>query len=89
LAYARISDKEKLVVVANFTPAIKENYRIGVPAKGYYYEILNTDEKKYYGSNQLNVKKIKSEEIIKHGRDHSIALRLPPLGVTILKHKKR
>lgn len=89
LAYARISDKEKLVVVANFTPAVKEDYRIGVPSKGYYYEILNTDETQYFGSHQVNVKKIKSEEITTHGRDHSIALRLPPLGVTILKHKKR
>ena len=34
---------DSMVVVCNFTPVVRENYRIGVPGGGYYREILNTD----------------------------------------------
>lgn len=89
IVYARHSDKSTVIVACNFTPNTLQEYRIGVPKKGYYYEILNTDDEKYTGSHQINAKKIKTEKEEKHGRDHSIILTIPPLGTTILKHKTR
>ena len=89
LAYVRNSDKECIIVLCNFTPNTLNNYKIGVPMKGYYSEILNSDHEKYWGSNQLNASKIKAEAKPSHGREYSINLTIPPLGVTILKHKNR
>ena len=43
-----------MVVVCNFTPVVREDYRIGVPRGGYYREILNTDSQRYGGSNVGN-----------------------------------
>ena len=45
---------DSVVVVCNFTPVIRENYRVGVPSGGYYREILNTDSEIYGGSNVGN-----------------------------------
>ena len=45
---------DSIVVVCNFTPVVRENYRIGVPSGGYYREILNTDSEIYGGSNVGN-----------------------------------
>src|ERR1019366_3541513 len=44
-----------LVVVANCTPVLREDYRVGVPEMGYYREIMNTDAEKYGGSNTGNL----------------------------------
>ena len=45
---------DSVVVVCNFTPVVRENYRVGVPSGGYYREILNTDSEIYGGSNVGN-----------------------------------
>ncbi len=53
LAFARHNkDKsETIVVVCNFTPVVRHNYRLGVEEAGTYVEILNSDAEKYGGSN--------------------------------------
>jgi 1,4-alpha-glucan branching enzyme len=89
LSYLRKSGKELLVVVCNFTPAPHEGYRIGVPEKGSYKEIFNSDDPSFHGSGFINEKAVKADKIHSHGRDHSLELRLPPLGVTILKKKRK
>nr|WP_207426429.1 1,4-alpha-glucan branching protein GlgB [Pedobacter sp. SYSU D00535] len=77
---------ESLIFVASFTPAVKENYRIGVPKMGYYQEIFNSDNLKYGGADILNSGDIEAFPIPKHGRSHSVNLTLPPLGITVLKY---
>jgi 1,4-alpha-glucan branching enzyme len=77
--------QDDLLFVANFTPMCRENYRIGVPGMGYYKELLNSDNSKYWGSNCHNETEIETAPISKHGRSHSVSLTLPPLGVTVLK----
>lgn len=76
---------DTLLFVANFTPLVKENYRIGVPAMGFYKEILNSDNLKYGGSDCLNEGDLETAPIPMHGRTHSLPLALPPLGLTVLK----
>lgn len=89
LAWIRkgISPSDQLLFVANFTPVVRENYRIGVSKPGYYEEIFNSDNLRYGGSDILNLEEIESYPIPKHGRMHSIPLTLPPLGVIVLKYK--
>ena len=74
-----------LVVVCNFTPLPRYNYRIGVPESGLYKEILNSDSSEYGGSNTGNSGGILSEDISWSGRPHSISITLPPLAVVVFK----
>lgn len=76
---------DSLIYIANFTPMVRENYRIGVSDMGYYRELFNSDDSKYGGSHVLNEPELETAPIPKHGRPHSLSLVLPPLGVTILK----
>ncbi len=81
-------NKNFSIVVCNFTPVIRENYRIGVPQSGEYIEIFNSDSEYYGGSNTGNLGKVKAEKISWHGFDYSLSLTLPPLGVIIIKNEK-
>ena len=76
---------EDLVVVCNFTPVIRENYRIGLPKKGKLTQVFNSDETVYGGGGVTNDKPIKIEADPWNGRDFSAALVLPPLSVTVFK----
>ena len=75
-----------IVIVCNFTPVPRFNYRIGVPFKGYWKEILNSDSEIYGGSNCGNMGGVFSEDFPMHGRPYSLKLTLPPLGVLFLKY---
>ncbi|HEY7293210.1 MAG TPA: 1,4-alpha-glucan branching protein GlgB [Vicinamibacterales bacterium] len=78
-------DASAVVGIFNFTPVPRESYRIGVPTPGYYAELLNSDADVYGGSNVGNSGGVQSEPIEAHGFDHSLSLRVPPLGSLYLK----
>jgi 1,4-alpha-glucan branching enzyme len=84
MRFAKSGD-EFVVVVSNFTPLPRYNYRIGVPKPGYYREILNSDSVHYGGSNVGNDGGRATEEVYWHGYAHSLSLTLPPLGTIMLK----
>ncbi|MEB3119217.1 MAG: 1,4-alpha-glucan branching enzyme [Limnothrix sp.] len=77
--------KDFVVVVCNFTPQPHSHYRVGVPKLGFYREVLNSDSRKYGGSNMGNLGGKWAEEWWFHDRPYSIDLCLPPLGVLVLK----
>ena len=74
-----------LVAVCNFTPVMREDYRVGVPRPGFYREILNTDSTHYEGSDIGNAGGVQAEPIPWHDRPYSIKLRLPPLAAVYFK----
>jgi 1,4-alpha-glucan branching enzyme len=74
-----------LVCLFNFTPVVREGWRLGVPRDGWYAEILNSDGEAYHGSNVGNQGGVEAEAIPSHGHRHSIRVTLPPLGALILK----
>ncbi|MET1077683.1 MAG: 1,4-alpha-glucan branching protein GlgB [Pseudomonas sp.] len=76
---------QPLLVVANFTPVPREQYRVGVPAAGHWQELLNTDAQGYGGSNLGNLGTVISEPLAAHGEADSLSLMLPPLSVLILR----
>ncbi|MEO0259109.1 MAG: 1,4-alpha-glucan branching protein GlgB [candidate division WOR-3 bacterium] len=76
--------KEVSLIVCNFTPVPRYNYRIGVPYEGYWREILNSDAKEYGGSGHGNFGGIHSEQIPMHNKPYSLSLTLPPLGILFL-----
>ena len=83
----RSSNGERIIVISNFTPVPRHNYRIGVNVAGTYEEILNTDSMYYQGSNVGNFGYVTSEEIESHGRENSISISIPPLATVYLKFK--
>jgi 1,4-alpha-glucan branching enzyme len=84
--YAR--DRHDFVVmVFNFTPVPRNDYRIGVPEAGWYAERLNSDAAVYGGGNVGNGGGAATEPIAAHGFDHSLRLIIPPLGCLLLKRQ--
>ncbi|WP_040976348.1 1,4-alpha-glucan branching protein GlgB [Necropsobacter massiliensis] len=75
---------ERVIVVSNFTPVPRYDYRIGVNVGGEYREILNSDSAYYQGSDIGNQGAVSSEEIASHGKPQSISLTLPPLATIYL-----
>jgi 1,4-alpha-glucan branching enzyme len=74
----------EVLVICNFTPLVRENYRVGVPRGGFWRERLNSDAQAYGGSGQGNLGGVEAAPLPSHGRFHSLSLRLPPLGVVFL-----
>ena len=74
-----------VLVVCNFTPVVREEYRVGVPRPGYYREILNTDSKYYGGTDLGNAGGVNAEPIPWNDRPYSIKLKLAPLAVSYFK----
>ncbi len=87
LSFMRKSDDpdETILIVCNFADATRENYRIGVPYAGEWEEIFNSQSAYYEGWNIGNSGPLTADKIAMHGREHSISMTLPPLGVLYLK----
>jgi 1,4-alpha-glucan branching enzyme len=75
------SANEQILFVCNFTPVVRENYRVGVPLEGDWKEILNSDAPLYGGSGQGNFGRLSTIPLPIHGRPFTLNMRLPPLGV--------
>jgi 1,4-alpha-glucan branching enzyme len=79
------SPKQDVVVVCNFTPVPRLGYRLGVPAGGYWRELLNSDGKEYGGSGMGNAGGVMAQADPVHGRPYSLSMTLPPLAALFLK----
>lgn len=73
-----------VVAVVNMTP-VDRQYRIGLPAKGPWEEMINTDAAVYGGGNRGNLGGVTAEEVQCHGRPWSATISLPPLSAVYLK----
>ena len=74
-----------LVCVANFSPAVYSNYRVGLPAGGPWDEVLNGDATEYGGSGAGNCGSVHAEDVPWNGQPHSAGLTVPPLAVLWLR----
>jgi 1,4-alpha-glucan branching enzyme len=77
-----------IVAICNFTPVVREEYRVGVPRPGYYREVLNTDSKYYEGTDLGNAGGVSAEPIPWNDRPYSIKVRLPALAVIYFKPQR-
>ncbi|MFD6474696.1 1,4-alpha-glucan branching enzyme [Streptomyces anulatus] len=76
------ADGSPLLAVSHFSPAVRSDYRLGVPETGAegWVEVLNTDAARYGGGDVRNEEPLKAEAVPAHGRSCSISLTLPPLA---------
>jgi 1,4-alpha-glucan branching enzyme len=86
IAFLRKGERpgDVVVIVCNFTPVARDNYRVGVPFGGKWRERLNSDAQDYGGGGQGNLGEVEAAPLGWHGRSHSLYLRLPPLGAVFL-----
>ncbi|MCB5184249.1 1,4-alpha-glucan branching protein GlgB [Methylobacillus gramineus] len=86
ISYLRKSrDGSFVLVMLNFTPVLREGYRVGVPVSGQYRELFNSDAECYGGSNHGNGIGLKSDNMAWMSQPHSLVVTLPPLGGLIIK----
>jgi 1,4-alpha-glucan branching enzyme len=77
------------VIVCNFSSTVYHQYRIGVPARGNYIEIFNSDEKAFGGTGQCNSQPIKADSLPNHNQAYSMEVTVPPLGIAIFKKQTK
>jgi len=77
--------QDTLIVVCNFAPILRSHYRIGVPEKGFYRELLNSDAQEFYGKGFGNLGGKYSDDWSYHNLPYSLELCLPPLAILVLK----
>jgi len=77
--------RNSLIVVANFTPVVRERYRVGAPALATYYEALNSDAVGYGGGGIVNQHGWPAQPLAWQTQPYSIEMTLPPLAVVVLK----
>jgi len=76
---------QRLAVILNLTPVLRENYRIGLTKAGPWKEVFNSDCESYGGSNQGNLGRVIATEHPMHNQQHSAPITLPPLGIVVFK----
>ena len=79
------AEHDTIVVVCNFTPEVRRNYRVGVPFGGVWQELLNSDAAVYGGSRQGNLGTLEASPVAAYDYFHSLSLSLPPLSIEFLK----
>ena len=80
---------DQLLFVCNFTPVVRQNYRIGVPLEGFWKEVLNSDAPLYGGSGQGNFGGLHAVPLPIHGLPYSLNMTLPPLAVVVYQPESR
>jgi 1,4-alpha-glucan branching enzyme len=91
LAFLRYGSdrREPVTVICNFTPMVRERYRVGVPLGGLWTEVLNTDSRFYGGSDVGNQSRVDAIDRPQHGRPASLELTLPPLATLVLRRQSK
>ncbi|MEO1713716.1 MAG: alpha amylase C-terminal domain-containing protein, partial [Bacteroidota bacterium] len=86
LSYLRKGHQEdpEVLVICNFTPVVRENYKIGVSQAGEWTEVLSTDDLKYGGSGVVEKETLQTIDLNWHGRYQALNLTLAPLSVKVL-----
>jgi 1,4-alpha-glucan branching enzyme len=85
LRRASMSD-DLILVVCNFTPVPRLNYRVGAPRGGFWQEVRNSDAHDYGGAGYGNMGGVEAAPVPCHGRPYSLNLTLPPLSAVFFKH---
>jgi 1,4-alpha-glucan branching enzyme len=82
------SPGDEVLVVCNFTPVPRHNYRVGVPHGGLWTELLNSDAPLYGGSGQGNFGGVEAAPVPSHGRPYTLTVTAPPLGLVAFRRSQ-
>ena len=89
ISFRRIAyDGSEVIVVCNFQPMLRENYKIGVPKFGIYKEVLNSEAEEFGGCGIVNEGELKAQDVADHDLPYSINITLAPLSVIYIELEK-
>lgn len=77
--------KDTLIFICNFTPVYYESFKIGVPFKGEYSQVFNSDLEKYGGTDKKLNSKVRTIKENNNDFEYSIDINLPPMAGIVLK----
>jgi 1,4-alpha-glucan branching enzyme len=87
LSFLRYGGDKPVIVSLNFTPQPHEGYRLGVPARGSYRLLFNSDDIAFGGTDVGQIERFEAEDVPWMGHEQSIVVTLPPLaGLVILQN---
>ena len=72
-----------ILAVCNFSPVHRPGYRLGVPYRGTYQCVFNSDDERFGGSGLGDKEPLSSEDIPMHGQDQSLVIDIPPMSGVI------
>ena len=78
-----------LIIICNFKNIAYDCFKVGVPDKYEYKEVINSDDIKYGGSNHVNRKAIPTQDEGFHGKPYHVVVKIPPFGITVLRPIKK
>ncbi len=78
---------DRIIAICNFTPVTRENYRIGVEKKGSLTYLLDSESTDFGGTEETSKKRIYTEKVPMHGKEHSFPVTIPGLSCIYLKYK--
>jgi 1,4-alpha-glucan branching enzyme len=87
MVFRRVDTGGEAVVAFNFTPVVRDDFLIGLPAAGAWRECMNTDSEYYGGSGQGNLGRVAAGVGAHQGQPASATITLPPLGGVILERE--
>ena len=89
IGFVRTDEKgDSIITVCNFTTVERESYKIGVPEKGAYDVVFNSDSKEFGGMGKSKKRVYRTKNVPMHNMEQSIDMTLPPLSTIYLKHRK-
>ncbi len=84
LSFIRRDGLDPAIVIFNFTPVPRPNYRIGAPEAGQWHCVIDSDDTRFGGSGCYPVESYETQNVWCHGRPQSLVLNLPPLGALLM-----
>lgn len=90
LSYMRIGDAKEqlLLVICNFSDSEFDDYRVGVPYKGIYKNILSTEDARYQGKGDAGTPSVRADEIEWDERPFSISVKMAERSAVIYHFQK-
>ncbi|AKL96826.1 1,4-alpha-glucan-branching enzyme [Clostridium aceticum] len=85
ITFMRKEEKSFTIVLCNFTPIPRHKYRIGVPVRGIYKEVFNSDLEIYGGTGMTNRQELAADNIKWHQQQYSLEVEVPPLATLFIK----
>ena len=88
-SYIRRGEKKDYVIILNFSTNGYDHQQFGVPDKGVYKEVLNTQWKKYHGTwDNETPQTCHSIRIPRHNQPFMIEVNVPALGAVVFEVEK-
>ena len=76
---------DDILVILNFTPVVRRDWKIYARGKAVWKEIFNSDDRKYWGTGDTNNPAVTVNLVDESDDVYELIVHLPPLGAVVLK----